>query len=160
MRYLNYLAVPPPYHSVRLNSVSPVVMAAKARFTSFTNCDSQSDPNWDTSDLEGSRAVFSKVVHLSKCDLTHTLKCLDPNAPDEVVHIVKGMKKEITPVSSRVLLSVPQVCDYLSISKSTFYKWRAQGRGPQAIRLLNGDLRITEEALGLFMLSLSETHSR
>ncbi|XVV02798.1 helix-turn-helix transcriptional regulator [Actinosynnema sp. CA-248983] len=39
-------------------------------------------------------------------------------------------------------LTVADVCADLEISRSTFYDWRAKGRGPNCIRLPNGELRI------------------
>jgi predicted DNA-binding transcriptional regulator AlpA len=39
-------------------------------------------------------------------------------------------------------LTVADVCADLEISRSTFYDWRAKGRGPRCIRLPNGELRI------------------
>ncbi|ONI83462.1 excisionase [Saccharothrix sp. ALI-22-I] len=39
-------------------------------------------------------------------------------------------------------LTVADVCADLGISRSTFYDWRAKGRGPKCIRLPNGELRI------------------
>lgn len=40
------------------------------------------------------------------------------------------------------MLTLPEVCDELRISRSTFYDWRAKGRAPRCIKLPNGDLRI------------------
>jgi predicted DNA-binding transcriptional regulator AlpA len=53
-------------------------------------------------------------------------------------------------------LTVPEVCDFLSISKSTFYKWRMLGIAPLAKRLPNGDLRIRQDWLNEYMSELPE----
>ena len=39
-------------------------------------------------------------------------------------------------------LSVPEFCEELGISRSTFYDWRAKRRAPRCITLPNGSLRI------------------
>jgi excisionase family DNA binding protein len=51
-----------------------------------------------------------------------------------------------TPTVARARLTVQDVCAELGISRSTFYEWRAKGRGPRCIRLPNGELRIRREA--------------
>ncbi|CAB4917354.1 unannotated protein [freshwater metagenome] len=52
--------------------------------------------------------------------------------------------------------SVQQVCEYLGISTSTFYKWRASQKGPRAKRLPNGELRVREDWFNDFMNDLPE----
>ncbi|MFG2022690.1 helix-turn-helix transcriptional regulator [Streptomyces sp. NPDC048825] len=47
-----------------------------------------------------------------------------------------------TAVRSRNMLTLAEVCEELSISRSTFYDWRAKRRAPRCIKLPNGDLRI------------------
>ncbi|WP_030934662.1 helix-turn-helix transcriptional regulator [Streptomyces sp. NRRL S-646] len=47
-----------------------------------------------------------------------------------------------TAVRSRTMLTLAEVCEELSISRSTFYDWRAKRRAPRCIKLPNGDLRI------------------
>ncbi|GAA4593747.1 hypothetical protein GCM10023194_58810 [Planotetraspora phitsanulokensis] len=44
-------------------------------------------------------------------------------------------------------LTVPQVCDELGISRSTFYEWRAKRRAPKCITLPNGSLRVRRTEL-------------
>ncbi|WP_255615740.1 MULTISPECIES: AlpA family transcriptional regulator [unclassified Saccharopolyspora] len=39
-------------------------------------------------------------------------------------------------------MTVPEFCDEMAISRSTFDDWRAKGRSPKCIRLPNGSLRI------------------
>ena len=53
-------------------------------------------------------------------------------------------------------LSVAEVCQFLGISKSTFYKWRQIGEAPESRRLPNGDLRIREDWLVEFLMALPE----
>lgn len=43
--------------------------------------------------------------------------------------------------------TVGQFCDLMGISKSTFYDWRAKGKGPECFPLPNGSLRIEHEDL-------------
>ncbi|MCX5607900.1 helix-turn-helix domain-containing protein [Streptomyces sp. NBC_00047] len=43
---------------------------------------------------------------------------------------------------ARGMLTLPEVCSELRISRSTFYDWRAKGRAPLCIKLPNGDLRV------------------
>ncbi|MEU4230059.1 helix-turn-helix domain-containing protein [Nonomuraea sp. NPDC026600] len=40
------------------------------------------------------------------------------------------------------MLTLPELCTELQISRSTFYDWRQKGRAPRCIKLPNGDLRI------------------
>ncbi|MEV6736605.1 helix-turn-helix domain-containing protein [Streptomyces sp. NPDC051104] len=47
-----------------------------------------------------------------------------------------------TATGSRTMLTLAEVCEELSISRSTFYDWRAKRRAPRCIKLPNGDLRI------------------
>ncbi|MFG1686980.1 helix-turn-helix transcriptional regulator [Nonomuraea sp. NPDC049269] len=42
----------------------------------------------------------------------------------------------------RAMLTVPEVCAELQISRSTFYDWRQKGRAPRCVTLPNGSLRI------------------
>lgn len=44
--------------------------------------------------------------------------------------------------TTRTRLTIADVCTDLGISRSTFYEWRAKGRGPRCIKLPNGDIRI------------------
>ncbi|MEN8650375.1 helix-turn-helix domain-containing protein [Streptomyces sp. 21So2-11] len=40
------------------------------------------------------------------------------------------------------MLKLPEVCEELQISRSTFYDWRAKNRAPRCIKLPNGDIRV------------------
>jgi excisionase family DNA binding protein len=59
-----------------------------------------------------------------------------------------------TPSAARARLTVQDVCAELGISRSTFYEWRAKGRGPRCIRLPNGEIRIRREAFERWLDSL------
>ncbi|WP_030171073.1 helix-turn-helix transcriptional regulator [Streptomyces sp. NRRL S-813] len=48
---------------------------------------------------------------------------------------------------ARSMLTLAEVCEELSISRSTFYDWRAKRRAPRCIKLPNGDLRIRRSDL-------------
>ena len=39
-------------------------------------------------------------------------------------------------------LTIAEVCEELSIARSTFYDWRAKRKAPRCIKLPNRDLRI------------------
>lgn len=46
------------------------------------------------------------------------------------------------------LLSIPEVLAELKgVPRSTFYRWRATGRGPKSTRLPNGQIRIRRSDL-------------
>lgn len=50
--------------------------------------------------------------------------------------------------SPRQYLKIADVCQELGdIARSTFYDWRAKGRGPRCIRLPNGELRVRRSDL-------------
>lgn len=50
-----------------------------------------------------------------------------------------------------VMLTVPELCSELQISRSTFYDWRQKGRAPRCIKLPNGDLRIRRTDLDAWL---------
>ncbi|RSS80730.1 AlpA family transcriptional regulator [Streptomyces sp. WAC06614] len=47
-----------------------------------------------------------------------------------------------THTRSRGMLTVPEVCAELGVSRSTFYDWRLKRRAPRCIKLPNGELRV------------------
>ena len=49
-------------------------------------------------------------------------------------------------------LTTPEVCEFLSVSKSTYAKWRQRGIAPEAVRLPNGELRTRQDWLDSFLL--------
>ena len=164
MRLSFISSLPPSYH---WNSSRRHLVLAVETITDFNRTNEVDKPLAPIRNLEteapenayGTRRPGSGGLSL-KCDVSHITIEADPIAPNEVVLKVEGMKKDISSHSNLPLLSVSQVCDYLAITRSTFYKWRARGVGPQTIRLLNGDLRVSVEALSVFVLSLTEKSFR
>ncbi|HEY3867160.1 MAG TPA: helix-turn-helix domain-containing protein [Actinocrinis sp.] len=49
------------------------------------------------------------------------------------------------------MLTIPEVCRVLRVSRSTFYDWRTKGRAPRCLKLPNGDLRVKLSELTRFM---------
>lgn len=58
--------------------------------------------------------------------------------------------KHIAPANLR-WLKTSEVCDLLGITVATLSKWRARGCAPAHMRLPNGDLRFSQEALDDFI---------
>nr|QIY96007.1 helix-turn-helix domain-containing protein [Streptomyces sp. S1D4-11] len=52
-----------------------------------------------------------------------------------------------TAIRARSMLTLTEFCEELSVSRSTFYGWRAKRRAPRCIKLPNGDLRIRRSDL-------------
>lgn len=57
---------------------------------------------------------------------------------------------------SRTQLTIAQVCDELSVSRSTFYDWRAKGRAPRCIKLPNGEIRVRRTELDRWLATCEE----
>ena len=53
-------------------------------------------------------------------------------------------------------LTIAEVCSDLSISRRTFYEWRAKGRAPRCITLPNGSLRIRRSEYQRWLASREE----
>jgi excisionase family DNA binding protein len=53
-------------------------------------------------------------------------------------------------------LTVAELCDELSVARSTFYDWRAKGHAPRCVRLPNGELRIRRSDLDTWLDSRGE----
>lgn len=53
-------------------------------------------------------------------------------------------------------LTIADVCADLGVSRSTFYDWRAKGRGPRCIKLPNGDIRINRAEYERWLTTLEE----
>lgn len=53
----------------------------------------------------------------------------------------------ITAAGSRSMLTLTEVCEELSVSRSTCYDWRAKRRAPRCIKLPDGDLGIRRSDL-------------
>ncbi|MFD8891036.1 helix-turn-helix transcriptional regulator [Streptomyces sp. NPDC059566] len=56
-----------------------------------------------------------------------------------------------TASKSRTMLTVPELCDELGVSRSTFYDWRQKRRAPRCIKLPNGDLRVRRTDLEIWL---------
>lgn len=48
-------------------------------------------------------------------------------------------------------LTVAEFCAEMKISRRTFQQWRATGRGPNCLKLPNGDLRIRRSDYELWL---------
>ncbi|WP_394615918.1 helix-turn-helix transcriptional regulator [Lentzea sp. JNUCC 0626] len=59
-------------------------------------------------------------------------------------------------MSARRRLSIADVCADLEISRSTFYDWRAKGKGPRCLKLPNGEIRIRLSDYERWLESLEE----
>ncbi len=57
---------------------------------------------------------------------------------------------------NRDLLTLPDVCAELGVSRSTFYDWRAKGRAPRCIKLPNGEIRVRRSELDRWLAELEE----
>jgi predicted DNA-binding transcriptional regulator AlpA len=53
-------------------------------------------------------------------------------------------------------LTIPEVVAELRIPRLTFYYWRQLGRGPKALKLPNGDVRIRHGDLDSWLSDLEE----
>ncbi|MDQ4033795.1 MAG: helix-turn-helix domain-containing protein [Actinomycetota bacterium] len=58
--------------------------------------------------------------------------------------------------TTRTRLTIADVCADLGVSRSTFYEWRAKGRGPRCIKLPNGDIRINRAEYERWLTTLEE----
>ena len=54
------------------------------------------------------------------------------------------------------LLTVAELLSELGIARATFYRWRQLGRGPEAVKLPNGELRFRRAALERWLDGLTE----
>lgn len=54
------------------------------------------------------------------------------------------------------LLTIPDVIAELGVPRATFYRWRQLGRGPRAVKLPNGQVRIRRSALDKWLDALDE----
>ncbi|MFF5229986.1 helix-turn-helix transcriptional regulator [Dactylosporangium sp. NPDC000521] len=53
-------------------------------------------------------------------------------------------------------LTIPEVIAELRVSRSTFYHWRATGKGPRCVRLPNGEVRVRHADLDKWLDGLEE----
>lgn len=61
-----------------------------------------------------------------------------------------------TVMITRGMLTIPELCEELQISRSTFYQWRQKGRAPKCVSLPNGSLRVRRTDLEAWLDSYSE----
>lgn len=64
------------------------------------------------------------------------------------------MSKTATTSTTRAaeeLLKVDDVIAELGIARATFYRWRVTRKGPDAMRLPNGSIRVRRSALDAFL---------
>jgi len=54
------------------------------------------------------------------------------------------------------LLTIPDVIAELGVPRATFYRWRQLGRGPRAVKLPNGQVRIRRSSLDSWLDALDE----
>ena len=54
------------------------------------------------------------------------------------------------------LLTIADVRKDLRVSRSTFYEWRAKGRGPHCLKLPNGEIRIRRSDYKSWLESLED----
>lgn len=53
-------------------------------------------------------------------------------------------------------MTIPEVCEELNVSRSTFYDWRAKGKAPRCIKLPNGAIRVRRSELDRWLSALEE----
>ncbi|MEV6328532.1 helix-turn-helix domain-containing protein [Streptomyces sp. NPDC051909] len=51
----------------------------------------------------------------------------------------------------RAMLTVPELCEELGITRSTFYDWRQKRRAPRCIKLPNGNIRVRRVDLEIWL---------
>ncbi|QGV78522.1 helix-turn-helix transcriptional regulator [Streptomyces ficellus] len=54
------------------------------------------------------------------------------------------------------MLSIPQVIEEIGVPRATFYRWRQLRKGPRAIKLPNGAVRIRRSELDRWIATLEE----
>ncbi|MFF3875724.1 helix-turn-helix transcriptional regulator [Streptomyces sp. NPDC001978] len=54
------------------------------------------------------------------------------------------------------MLTIPQVIAEIGVPKATFYRWRQLRKGPRAIKLPNGAVRIRRSELERWLSGLEE----
>lgn len=59
-------------------------------------------------------------------------------------------------MSRNTHLSIAEVCAELGVSRSTYYDWRAKGRGPRSLKLPNGEVRVRRHDFEQWLASCDE----
>ncbi|MEV1023517.1 helix-turn-helix domain-containing protein [Streptomyces sp. NPDC050264] len=54
------------------------------------------------------------------------------------------------------MLTIPEVIDEIGVPRATFYRWRQLRKGPKAIKLPNGSVRIRRSELERWIEALEE----
>ncbi|MEU4727145.1 helix-turn-helix domain-containing protein [Streptomyces sp. NPDC023588] len=54
------------------------------------------------------------------------------------------------------MLTIPQVVEEIGVPLATFYRWRQLRKGPKAIKLPNGSVRIRRSDLERWIATLEE----
>ncbi|MER6251365.1 helix-turn-helix domain-containing protein [Streptomyces sp. NPDC001584] len=54
------------------------------------------------------------------------------------------------------MLTIPQVVEEIGVPLATFYRWRQLRKGPKAIKLPNGSVRIRRSELERWITTLEE----
>ncbi|WP_371644842.1 helix-turn-helix domain-containing protein [Streptomyces sp. NBC_00597] len=54
------------------------------------------------------------------------------------------------------MLTIPQVVEEIGVPLATFYRWRQLRKGPKAIKLPNGSVRIRRSELDRWIATLEE----
>jgi excisionase family DNA binding protein len=57
------------------------------------------------------------------------------------------------------LMTIPEVCAFLRVPRSTFYQWRQVRRGPRAMKLPNGEVRISRATLEEWLRTREEVEA-
>jgi predicted DNA-binding transcriptional regulator AlpA len=58
--------------------------------------------------------------------------------------------------AAAALLTISEVLAEIRVPRATFYRWRQLHKGPRAIRLPNGDVRIRRSELERWLASLED----
>ena len=61
-----------------------------------------------------------------------------------------------TSAVAREMMTISQVISMLDVPQSTFYRWRATGKGPRAIKLPNGSVRIRRSEYERWIAAMEE----
>ena len=59
-------------------------------------------------------------------------------------------------MSREEMLTIQQAAEELGVSLDTFYRWRSTGKGPKALKLPNGSVRIRRSAMNRFLVECEE----
>lgn len=59
--------------------------------------------------------------------------------------------------ASDELLTTTDVCTELGIARATFHRWRARRKGPEALTLPGGGIRVRRSALDRFLATCETT---